>query len=78
MLGSASLSHASPHQGVKLVPALCGRMDREHLYEGDHRSHHQEVMAHLREYSHQHWVSSQEGSWLGVKALYTAFDIDSQ
>ena len=28
-------------------------------------SHHHEVMAHLRGYSHQDWVSSHEGSWLG-------------
>ena len=32
---------------------------------GDHQSHHHEVMAHLRGYSHQGWMSSLVCSWLG-------------
>ena len=62
----------SPFQGVKLVPALYGWTGWHWPCMGCRAytwSHHHEVIAHLGDNSHQGWVSSQAGSWLGVKSV---------
>ena len=58
MLGSVSISYSLTPPRYKIGSSPMWE-DRERcLYEGDHQSHH--LMAHLRGYSHQGWVSSQD------------------